>query len=244
MKGPTTTLLVPVFNERAALPATLEALAAFVAHEPDRYELLFVDDGSLDGSTALLRGAVAGWESARLIELGVHRGFYEALRQGFEACRTPAVVTLEAHLQHDLMVIPRLLDELARGHELVGAQRVRRRDPVLRRVGSTLVNRSLRGLLGMPLQDVHCLLKAWDISFARRAFARATALDNLHHLANARATNVAVDWSRARVGATAFGLPRLAATALTLLGGALWWRIRAAREPDAERRSPRSVDHG
>lgn len=155
-------IVVPVFNEVASLePLLAEIDAALPAVVGDGYEVVFVDDGSSDGSTDVLRDLTARHPHVRLVRLRRNFGKAAALSQGFAAARGERVVTLDADLQDDPAEIPRLLAALEGGLDLVSGWKRRRQDPWEKRAASRFFNWTVRRVTGIPLHDFNCGLKAY-----------------------------------------------------------------------------------
>jgi glycosyltransferase involved in cell wall biosynthesis len=169
------TLVVPVRDERDNL-ATLHAeiVAALPAGGPG-LEILFVDDGSTDGSDVEIRRLRAADPRVRLLSLASQSGQSAALDAGFRHARGRIVVTLDADLQNDPADIPRLLDALE-GWDAVVGTRVRRHDAFVRRVSSRIANSIRNRLSDESIADTCCSLKA----FRRAALDRVVVFEGMH----------------------------------------------------------------
>lgn len=153
-------IVIPVFNEREALePLLWEVEAACAGIES--FEVIWVDDGSTDGSPELLARLARERDPVRFVQLRRNFGKSAALRAGFDQSRGAAVVTMDGDGQDDPAEIPALLAKLQEGYDVVSGWKQRRRDPPLKRFGSRLFNRLTAGLSGVPLHDVNCGLKAY-----------------------------------------------------------------------------------
>ena len=161
-------LIVPLCDERPNLERLIDACTSALASLPMRAELILVDDGSRDGSTEWLDEQVAIW-SQRSLEnspelLVVHHrrrfGKGAALTSGVAAARGETIATLDADLQEDPDELPRLLEALDRGDDLVSGCRANRQDGWRKRVSSKLYNALTRALGGPSLQDINCGFKA------------------------------------------------------------------------------------
>ena len=155
-------MLLPVFNESENLVPLHERLT--VALEPLRrdYEVIYVDDGSTDGSWDVLKKLAASDPLVRLVRLRRNFGQTAALAAGFAHARHTILVTLDADLQNDPHDIPGLVELLAAGYDVVSGWRRRRQDKWLTRIlPSQVANFLTRVVSGVPLHDFGCTLKAY-----------------------------------------------------------------------------------
>lgn len=159
-------LVIPVYNERDALPDLVREVARTC--EPlGPWEAIVVDDGSDDGTGALVRDLQADHPELHLVRLRRNYGKSAALVAGFTRSRGDVVVTLDGDGQDDPAEIPGLLAKLAEGYDLVSGWKRERADPLRRRFASRLFNRTTALLSGVRLHDFNCGLKAYRGSAAR-----------------------------------------------------------------------------
>jgi glycosyltransferase involved in cell wall biosynthesis len=158
---PTLSLVIPLYDEEESLRTLHERLTETLDALPETSEIIFVDDGSKDGSFAVLEALFA--EDARVRVIGLRRNFGKtaALLAGFQQARGDVIVTMDADLQDDPKEIPRFLEALAKGEDLVSGWKRRRHDPVSKTVPSRLFNGVVRGSTGIPLHDFNCGFKAY-----------------------------------------------------------------------------------
>jgi glycosyltransferase involved in cell wall biosynthesis len=154
-------VVVPVYNEEASLTALHAELHAALDSLQSAFELVFVDDGSTDGSFATLTRLHAADEAVRVVRLRRNFGKATALSAGFAHAQGDVVVTIDADLQDDPAEIPNLLAKLAEGFDLVSGWKAHRRDPWRRRVFSRLFNWAAALVSGVRLHDMNCGLKAY-----------------------------------------------------------------------------------
>jgi glycosyltransferase involved in cell wall biosynthesis len=136
-------------------------IAAALESRSDEFEVIFVDDGSTDGSRGVL--AQLNAESTNVVVVHLRRNFGKAtaLQAGFQEARGDVIVTIDADLQDDPAEIPQLLAKLEEGFDLVSGWKTRRNDPWTRRLLSRLFNRTTAVVSGVRLHDVNCGLKAY-----------------------------------------------------------------------------------
>jgi glycosyltransferase involved in cell wall biosynthesis len=168
-------VVVPVYNERDNLAPLLGEIRAALAPTGRTFEVVFVDDGSTDGSGALLAALRQSDPAVRVIAFRSNAGQSAALDAGFRRARGAILVTLDADLQNDPADIPGLLAALD-GCDAVAGVRVRRRDTLVRRVSSRVANFVRNRLSDESITDTGCSLKA----FRRDALDRLHLVDGMH----------------------------------------------------------------
>ncbi|MFZ0427643.1 MAG: glycosyltransferase family 2 protein [Acidobacteriota bacterium] len=180
-------VVIPVFNEEASLPSLFEGLRETLAATGRTWEILFVDDGSKDHSAKVIRGLCDREPGCTLIRFRRNFGQTAALAAGLNAARGRVVVTMDADGQNDPSDIPRLLEKLDEGYDLVNGWRRERRDPFLnRRLPSQIANRLISLITGVRLHDFGCALKAM-----RREIAQDLKLyGEMHRFIPAIATQI------------------------------------------------------
>jgi glycosyltransferase involved in cell wall biosynthesis len=154
-------VVIPILNERESLAALLDEVAQSCNRLTTRWEMVWVDDGSTDGSAELLANLAQYRKNVRFIQLRRHFGKSAALRAGIEQSRGDIVVTMDGDGQDDPAEIPALVEKLEEGFDVVSGWKQDRRDPPLKRWGSRVFNRLTARVSGVPLHDVNCGLKAY-----------------------------------------------------------------------------------
>lgn len=155
------TILIPVMNEEGNLPDLYDHLTRALAAIGLPYEIIFVDDGSTDSTWKLISGLSE--QDHRVIGLR-HRanfGKAQALSHGFAAARGDVVVTMDGDLQDDPDELPKFLEMLNEGYDLVSGWKQRRQDPLGKTAPSKLFNWTVRQVSGVPLHDFNCGFKAY-----------------------------------------------------------------------------------
>ena len=156
-------VVIPVYNEEAGLPALFGRLYPALDSLGIAYEVIFVNDGSRDRSAALLREQFARRpEVTRVILLNGNFGQHMAIMAGFERCRGERVVTLDADLQNPPEEIGKLLAKMDEGYDYVGGVRRSRRDPALRRMLSRAMNHLRERITRIRMTDQGCMLRAYS----------------------------------------------------------------------------------
>lgn len=162
-------VVIPVYNEEANVPRLYPLLRDALEGTGINYEIVFVDDGSTDGTGGALEKVHR--QDSRVVVVTLRRNFGQtaALSAGFDSSRGQVIVTLDGDLQNDPADIPRFLEEI-KGCDLVSGWRTPRQDPFFRRrLPSYLANWLISRITGVKLHDYGCTLKAY----------RREVLDNL-----------------------------------------------------------------
>ena len=152
-------VVVPVYNERAALTELYERLSVVLRSLSKRYEIIFIDDGSRDDSLITLRELRDLDRSVRYIRFRRNFGKSAALAAGFCAARYRIIATMDGDLQDMPEQLPLLLNKLAEGYDLVSGWRHRRHDKLSKRLGSKVYNLVTGLLTGVRLHDLNCGFK-------------------------------------------------------------------------------------
>jgi glycosyltransferase involved in cell wall biosynthesis len=153
-------VVVPVYNEAASLPELAERLRAACAEFS--YEVILVDDGSSDGSWAVIEDLCAEGNRFRGVRLARNYGKSAALAIGFEEARGEMVATLDADLQDDPAEIPDLIQQLrSEDLDLVSGWKQRRQDPFSKTIPSRFFNAVTRYVSGIDIHDFNCGLKVY-----------------------------------------------------------------------------------
>ena len=154
-------VVVSMYNERPTLDELCSRLAAVLNSLSMPYEIIFVDDGSTDGSIEKLREFRSVYPAVRYIRFRRNFGKSAALAAGFRAARYDIVATLDADLQDIPEQLPLLLKRLDQGYDLISGWRHQRRDKLSRRIGSKFYNRVTSLLTGVRLHDINCGFKCY-----------------------------------------------------------------------------------
>lgn len=153
-------VVIPVFNEEPSLPQLHAELQETAAKHGLDLEIIWVDDGSQDGSWECIRTLIRRDGRSRGIRFRRNFGKASALAAGTRSATAPVVCTLDADLQDDPAELPRLLTELERGFDLVAGWKRQRRDPWHKVWPSWVFNFLVSRLTGVYLHDHNCGLKA------------------------------------------------------------------------------------
>jgi glycosyltransferase involved in cell wall biosynthesis len=161
-------IVIPVYNEAENLRPLYVRLMGALDRLNTAHEVVWVDDGSTDGSREVLRALAAQDPRLRVVTLRRNVGKALALSAGFRRARGEVIITLDADLQDDPEEIPRFLTALEGGTDLVCGWRERRHDPWPKILLSRIYNWATRRVTGVPLHDFNCGFKAYRRSLLTR----------------------------------------------------------------------------
>jgi glycosyltransferase involved in cell wall biosynthesis len=214
-------IVVPVFNEVENVPFLYLALSAAMDRTGYSWEVVFVDDGSTDGTASVLRALHARETAVRVVELRRNFGQTAAMAAGFDHACGKIIITMDGDLQNDPNDIPRLIDRLDEGYDVVSGWRVNRQDGFwLRRLPSQVANRLISRTTGTRLHDYGCTLKA----YRRQVINELRLYGEMHRFIpallggnGARVAELPVAHHARRYGRSKYGISRTIRVVLDLL---------------------------
>lgn len=223
---PKLSIVVPVYNEVENVEPLYGEIAAAAGPLECRAEVIFVDDGSTDGTTERLRGLHAEHEGdggplrLKVVRLRRNFGKSSALAAGFEVARGSVVITMDGDLQDDPKELPRFLEKLDEGFDLVCGWKRKRRDPWTKVIPSRLFNAVVSLLTGIRIHDFNCGFKA----YRRELVSELSLYGGLHrfvpvlaHAKGFRAGEIEVEHRPRTHGRSKYGAARFGAGFLDLL---------------------------
>jgi len=212
-------VVLPVHNEAGALERLHQELRGVLREMKASWEIIFVDDGSTDGSSNVLRTLCGN--GTRAVLLGRNFGQTAALAAGIDNARGSIIVTMDADGQNDPADIPRMVALLGEGYGVVSGWRIRRKDPlVTRRFPSWAANKVISLVTGVKLHDYGCALKAYD----RKVFEHLRLYGEMHRFIPALASWTGAEVAEVKVnhrpraaGRSNYGLSRVVRVVLDLV---------------------------
>jgi glycosyltransferase involved in cell wall biosynthesis len=223
-------VVTPVHNEVGGLAVLVDEIASALAGRA--FEVVAVNDGSTDGSDALLNALATTRPWLVVIHLATNFGQTAAMSAGIDASQGDVIVAIDSDGQNDPADIPALLDKITAGYDVVSGCRIGRRESLMRRVTSGLANRALRRITGIDMHDSGCSLKAYRSDVLRSL----TLLRDDHRFLPALASGLGASvvevpvTDRARShGASHYGFGRIPRVAADLFG--LWLLLRFRGRP-------------
>lgn len=206
-------IVIPVYNEVESIEPLYREIVAAAEPLALPWELIFIDDGSSDGTTRKLHDVYARDARVQIIEFRRNFGKSSALAAGFEAARGDAVVTMDGDLQDLPGEIPRLIEQLNLGADLVSGWKFPRHDPLNKRLPSSIFNAVVRAVSGIKLHDFNCGLKAYrrDVVKEVRIYGELHRyIPVLAHFRGFRVVEIPVTHRPRQYGRSKFGNGRFA----------------------------------
>jgi undecaprenyl-phosphate 4-deoxy-4-formamido-L-arabinose transferase len=155
-------IVIPVFNESAVLDELIQRCTRVAESLQIPYELILVDDGSSDDSAQKITMAAERFQGTVIgVLLNRNYGQHAAVMAGFAESRGEVVITLDADLQNPPEEIPRLLEKIHQGYDVVGSVRMNRQDSLFRKFSSKIINRTVQRVTGVMMHDYGCMLRAY-----------------------------------------------------------------------------------
>ncbi len=206
------TFVIPTYNEEPSLRILYEQIAANANATGHDYEVIFIDDGSSDGSFALLEELHRQDKRVRVIQFRRNYGKAAALQVGFSKAEGEVIFTLDADLQDDPVEIPRFLEKLEEGFDLVVGWKYPRLDPLTKTAPSKLYNATVRWATGLDIHENNSGFKA----MRRAVTEELTMYGEMHrfipaiaHWRGFKVTEIKVTHHPRQFGKSKYGFSRL-----------------------------------
>jgi glycosyltransferase involved in cell wall biosynthesis len=212
-------IVIPLFNERESLAPLVDAIVKAVGHLGRDCEVIFIDDGSTDGSFEALRGLKPSF-GLRAFRFSRNYGKSAAIATGIAHAKGDMIVTMDADLQDDPAAIPDLVKKLDEGYDLVSGWKKIRHDPVMFKIPSRIWNFATSVIAGVRLHDFNCGLKAYRAATAKSLEIygeRHRYLPVLAHWDGWRVTEIPVTHHERRFGKSKYGIGKFSKGFLDLL---------------------------
>ena len=210
-ENPSISIIVPVLNEEGSLDKFYNETTKSL-NEYSNWEIIFIDDGSDDESYNIMRKLADEDNRVSIIQFFKNFGKADALSEGFKQANGDVVITIDADLQDDPAEIPRLVEKIQEGWDVVSGWKKDRKDPISKRLPSKLFNMVTRFLTGIKIHDFNCGLKA----YRRKVVKSIDIYGGLHRYIPAIAgqkgfsiTEIAVNHRPREFGETKYGGNRL-----------------------------------
>ena len=210
---PILSIVVPVYNEEDNVRPLFEKIQTACEAIGDAYEVLFVDDGSKDKTFTVLSELSKQAPQLAVIRFQKNAGQTAAMAAGFEFAQGQRIISMDGDLQNDPSDIPKLLEKLDEGYDLVCGWRKERQDKLLtRRVPSIVANWIIAQVTGVPIHDNGCSLKAYRASVIKQVLLYGEMhrfIPAMSTVAGARIAEIVVSHHPRRFGKSKYGLGRV-----------------------------------
>ena len=163
-------VVIPVFNEEHNIVPLCKKFLKVLNELDNDYEILFINDGSMDKTSAQLEIVSSGNENIKVFSFDKNRGKSAALTYGFARVEGDIIITMDGDLQDEPQEIPRMIEKLNKGYDVVSGWKYYRRDPFTKTFPSKVFNVLVSRITGLKLHDFNCGFKAY----------RKKAIENLH----------------------------------------------------------------
>jgi glycosyltransferase involved in cell wall biosynthesis len=221
VEAPDISVFLPVYNEEPNLRPLHAKLDEALRRLGRTAEIIYVDDGSTDGSLEILRGLARIDLRVRVVALRRNYGQTAAMAAGIDAATGRVLIPMDADLQNDPADIVRLLEKLDEGYDVVSGWRKNRQDTLItRKIPSMIANRIISWIGGVPLHDYGCSLKA----YRRESLEDVRLYGEMHRFipiyaswAGARVTEIPVEHHPRIMGKSKYGLSRTLKVVLDLM---------------------------
>jgi len=217
----TLSILIPVFNEEENILPLFERLTKALQKTERPYEILFIDDGSSDGSLELLLDISQKNPNVKIISFSRNFGQTAALSAGIDCSRGEILIPMDGDLQNDPEDILSLLQKIEEGYDVVSGWRKDRKDPFFtRRLPSMIANKMISLIGGVRLHDYGCTLKAYkrDILKNIRLYGEMHRFIPIYaHWIGARVSEIPVNHFQRKHGSSKYGMSRIFKVILDLM---------------------------
>ncbi len=214
-------VVIPIYNEEESIPPLYQALTAALEKIGRTYEIVLVDDGSQDGSYAVLCRLADADRRVKVIQFRRNFGQTAAMAAGFDHAQGRVIIPMDGDLQNDPNDIPLLMQKIEEGYDVVSGWRKNRQDKtLLRKVPSRIANWLIGKVTGVKLHDYGCSLKAYraEVLKGTRLYGEMHRfIPALANLMGAKITEVPVTHHARKFGKSKYGLKRTFKVLLDLL---------------------------
>jgi glycosyltransferase involved in cell wall biosynthesis len=223
-------LVVPFVNERDTITSLVKAQCSALNESNVNYEIILIDDGSTDDGALIAANEASNNEHVRFIQFTRNFGKASALSAGMAKARGDIIITMDADMQDDPIEIPRFLEAIQQGNDVVSGWKKERHDPIGKRLPSGIFNKMVQLTFGIGIHDINCGFKA----YTRRAAKALDLYGELHRFTPAllfangySVTEIVVKHNSREYGESKYGYSRLFKGLLDLLSVKLMTKYKA-----------------
>jgi len=214
-------IVVPIYNEGDNIPPLYNEINEALAVLPHSFEIIFINDGSTDGSEDLLNELASKDDKCKVIHFRRNFGQTAAIMAGIEYANGDIIVSIDGDLQNDPKDIPKLIEEIDKGYDVCsGWRKVRKDNPLLRKIPSLIANKLISRISGVNLHDYGCTLKAYkkDIIKGVRLYGEMHRFIPIYtSWRGARVNEIPVNHRPRLYGKSKYGLSRIFKIILDLI---------------------------
>jgi glycosyltransferase involved in cell wall biosynthesis len=219
--APHLSIIVPFFNEEDSIGALCDAVTNAMRDDPHTYELLLIDDGSIDHTFAIASEYAARDNKIKVIRFRRNFGQTPAMAAGIDYATGSVLVTMDGDLQNDPRDIPEFLKKIDAGYDIVVGWRYRRQDKLIsRKIPSKIANWLIGKVTGIPIKDNGCSLKAYRASVIKQIPLYSEMhrfIPAMASIAGVRVAEIKVRHHARRFGESKYGLSRIYKVLIDLL---------------------------
>ena len=218
-------IVIPVYNEEENILPLYQALSEVLKNTKKKYEIIFIDDGSKDNSFHFLVEVAKKDKRVVVIKLRKNFGQTAALSAGFENASGSTIITMDGDMQNDPRDIPKLLEKINEGYDVVSGWRYERNDPLSKKIPSGVASWLRRKITNDEIHDAGCSLKA----YRKECFKDIVLYGEMHRFIPTllrwrgfKVTEVKVNHLPRKHGKTKYGIGRIMRGFLDLINAKFW----------------------
>jgi len=219
--NPDLSVIVPLYNEEESIGPLYAAIVSALDPLAIQYEILFVDDGSRDATFAKAKQLASGDPRLRVVRFRKNYGQTPAMVAGIDHARGRVLVTMDGDLQNDPADIPKFLEMIAQGNDIVCGWRHKRQDKLItRKIPSMIANRIIGRITGVPIKDNGCSLKAYRADIIKSIPLYSDMhrfIPAMSSMAGTRVAELKVHHSARKFGVSKYGISRIYKVIVDLL---------------------------
>lgn len=161
-------VIIPIYNEQDNIPELYRELVSILSALNQDYEIIFVDDGSTDSSLKILKELKNTNPNVKILSLDKNYGLSTAITAGIDKAEGDIIITIDGDLQNDPGDIPKLLEYIHQGYDVVSGWRKNRKDPLAKKISSKIANFIRNKLTSENIKDSACMLKAYKREYIKK----------------------------------------------------------------------------
>jgi glycosyltransferase involved in cell wall biosynthesis len=217
---PEVSIIIPAYNECESLPDLIPQVNDVLCKTGKAFEIMVINDGSTDGTNQTCRDLILHYPNVKMVEMLTNGGKALALQAGFQTAKGDIVITMDADLQDDPLEIPRFIEKIEGGCDVVVGWKKKRKDPLEKTLPSRLFNKVTSMMVGLDLHDYNCGFKA----YRRYALRGLNLYGDMHRFIPAilfkqgfKITEIAIEHHPRKFGKSKYGIERYARGFLDLM---------------------------